>query len=95
MKKLILLVALACGLSAYGQSTTVINTASPPTWPIGSTNVPLSLDTRGRIVLSTSSVSASINNPAEVRAIVHFKIPMPDPKKAVAVNDDKKPKVRQ
>jgi hypothetical protein len=95
MKKFILLVALACGMSAHGQTTTVINTAAPPSWPIGSTNVPISLDTAGRVVLSSSSVTASLSNPAEVRAIVYLTIPTPDPKKQVAVLDDKKPKVRQ
>lgn len=94
MKKFILLVALGWAVSARAQTTTVINTASPPTWPIGSTNVPISLDTAGRVVLSSSSV-ASLLNPSKVRAIVYLSIPKPDPKKIIASSDDKKPKVRQ
>lgn len=95
MKKFILLVALGWAVSARAQTTTVINPASPPTWPIGSTNVPISLDTRGRVVLSASSTSASLLNPSKVQAIVFLSIPKPDPKKIIASSDDKKPKVRQ
>jgi len=90
MKKLVFLVGLIVAACARGQSTTVINTASPPSWPIGSTNVPISLDTAGRVVLSTGSVTASILDPAEVRAIVKFSIPT-DPKKQLAANAPKKP----
>lgn len=48
MKKLLLYLALAASL--MGQSTRVVDTNNLPSWPVGSTNIPISVDSYGRVV---------------------------------------------
>lgn len=61
MKKLLLafLLAASCALA---QSTKVVDTNNLPTWPVGTTNIPLMVDSYGRIVTTGSSGAGTVTS---------------------------------
>lgn len=55
MKIFLFLAVLIFAASARGQSTLVVTSSNYPSYPVGSTNVPISLDSGGRMILSAGS----------------------------------------
>lgn len=60
MKKLIFLAVLVFAACARAQTTKVVTSTNYPNYPVGSTNVPISLDSGGRMILSTGSGVAQV-----------------------------------
>lgn len=62
-----LLLFAALAVSALAQSTLVVTSTNYPSYPVGLTNVPLSMDTSGRLIISPGS-GVAVNLPAAARA---------------------------